>query len=92
MKSATLVSAALQLVVICSLIVKILAAQELQKTQHDPQIQRPTENANSTPVQGQDVWFISLGWNLIGYATIIIPAAFLIRMVKNSSFNEKEGI
>ncbi|EDO46818.1 predicted protein [Nematostella vectensis] len=29
-------------------------------------------------------------WNVVGYATIVIPAAVVIRMIKNSNFNEKE--
>lgn len=38
-----------------------------------------------------DNWIESLSWNLLGYATIIIPAAFIIRMLKNSKFNEQSG-
>ena len=36
-------------------------------------------------------WYASLFWNLLGYATIIIPGAFIIRAVKNSTFNESGG-
>lgn len=38
-----------------------------------------------------DNWIESLTWNLLGYATIIIPGAFIIRMLKNSNFNERSG-
>lgn len=38
-----------------------------------------------------DNWIESLAWNLLGYATIIIPAAFIIRMLKNSNFSERSG-
>lgn len=38
-----------------------------------------------------DNWVENLSWNLLGYATIIIPAAFIIRMLKNSNFSEKSG-
>ena len=36
-------------------------------------------------------WYASLLWNLLGYATIIIPGALIIRAVKNSTFNESGG-
>lgn len=38
-----------------------------------------------------DSWVESLAWNLLGYATIIVPAAVIIRMLKNSNFNERSG-
>jgi hypothetical protein len=36
-------------------------------------------------------WYIGLFWNLLGYATVIIPGAIIIRLVKNSNFNENAG-
>ena len=42
-------------------------------------------------VASSDNWIVNLTWNLLGYATIIIPAAFIIRMLKNSNFNERSG-
>lgn len=36
-------------------------------------------------------WYGGLFWNLLGYATVIVPGAILIRLVKNSNFNEKAG-
>ena len=39
----------------------------------------------------RDNWITNLSWNLLGYATIIIPGAFIIRMLKNSNFNERSG-
>ena len=38
-----------------------------------------------------DSWIENLMWNLLGYATIILPSAFIIRMLKNSNFNERSG-
>ena len=38
-----------------------------------------------------DSWMENLMWNLLGYATIIVPSAFIIRMLKNSNFNERSG-
>ena len=38
-----------------------------------------------------DNWVENLSWNLFGYATMIIPAAFVIHMIKNSNFNERSG-
>ena len=55
-----------------------------------------TENQKD-PSSGQNVevdndsWIENLMWNLLGYATIIVPAAFIIRMLKNSNFNERSG-
>ena len=36
-------------------------------------------------------WYIGLFWNLLGYATVIIPGAIIIRLVRNSNFNETSG-
>jgi len=36
-------------------------------------------------------WVQSFIWNIIGYALIIIPAYFFIRMIKTTNFYEKEG-
>ena len=38
-----------------------------------------------------DSWIENLMWNLLAYATIIVPAACIIRMLKNSNFNERSG-
>ena len=38
-----------------------------------------------------DSWIENLMWNLLGYATIIIPSALIIRMFKYSNFNERSG-
>ena len=40
---------------------------------------------------GNDSWIENLMWNLLAYATIIVPAALIIRMLKNSNFNERSG-
>ena len=36
-------------------------------------------------------WYMGLFWNLLGYATVIVPGAIIIRLVKNSNFNENGG-
>ena len=36
-------------------------------------------------------WYIGLFWNMLGYATVIVPGAIIIRLVKNSNFNESAG-
>ena len=38
-----------------------------------------------------DSWIENLMWNLLGYATIIVPSACIISMLKNSNFNERSG-
>lgn len=43
------------------------------------------------PKSEQTLWYTSLFWNLLGYATVIIPGALIIRAVKNSTFNESGG-
>ena len=49
------------------------------------------------PSSGQNVevdndsWIENLMWNLLGYATIIVPSACIISMLKNSNFNERSG-
>jgi len=45
----------------------------------------------TAPEAANDSWVESLAWNLLGYATIIVPAAVIIRMLKNSNFNEQSG-
>ena len=55
-----------------------------------------TENQKD-PSSGQNVevdndsWIEHLMWNLLGYATIIVPSACIISMLKNSNFNERSG-
>ena len=55
-----------------------------------------TENQKD-PSSGQNVevdnhsWIENLMWNLLGYATIIVPLACIISMLKNSNFNERSG-
>ena len=55
-----------------------------------------TENQKE-PSSGQNVevdndsWIEHLMWNLLGYATIIVPSACIISMLKNSNFNERSG-
>ena len=36
-------------------------------------------------------WYFGLFWNLLGYATVIVPGAIIIRMVKKSNFKDSGG-
>ncbi len=36
-------------------------------------------------------WFQSFLWNLLGYASVLIPVFLFVRMVKYSNFNERDG-
>lgn len=36
-------------------------------------------------------WLTNLLWNVLGYATLVVPFAILIRMVKQSNFKERGG-
>ena len=38
-----------------------------------------------------DRWIENLMWSLLACATIIVPSALIIRMLKNSNFNEQSG-
>lgn len=38
-----------------------------------------------------DSWFESLTCNLLGYATIIIPGSFILRMLRNSNLSARSG-
>ena len=107
MRTTVLVAVAFQLLFISSVIRKN-SAEEVESVQNysqgegsqprkgDQQVDEVQSEATASTAQGQgqgqDIWFVSLAWNIVGYATIVIPAAFIIRMIKNSSFNEKEGI
>ena len=51
----------------------------------------PSSGQNVEVDTRNDSWIENLMWNLLGYATIIVPAAFIIRMLKNSNFNERSG-
>ena len=105
MRTTVLVAVAFQLLFISSVIRKN-SAEEVESVQNysqgegsqprkgDQQVDEVQSEATVSTAQGQgqDIWFVSLAWNIVGYATIVIPAAFIIRIIKNSSFNEKEGI
>lgn len=66
--------------------VKVIAEESLGVTEGEKEASGGENNTSSS-----DNWVENLSWNLLGYATIIIPAAFIIRMLKNSNFNEKSG-
>ena len=48
-------------------------------------------NSESLKMDGRDFWVFNFLWNILGYATIILPFALLIRMVKHSNFKERGG-
>ena len=56
----------------------------------DTENQKEASSGQNAEVDN-DSWIENLMWNLLGYATIIVPAAFIIRMLKNSNFNERSG-
>ena len=39
----------------------------------------------------EDIWIIRLCLNLMGYATIFVPGAILIRYLRQSKYNETAG-
>ena len=59
-----------------------------EETPKDSEVQSG-ENENGTEIK--DNWIENLAWNLLGYATIIVPSAIFIRVLKNSNFNERSG-
>ena len=69
-----------------------LAIYRVQVKGEDALESNEREKETSTaPGAAKDSWVESLAWNLLGYATIIVPAAVIIRMLKNSNFNERSG-
>ena len=54
-------------------------------------LKKASSGQNAEVDTRNDSWIENLMWNLLGYATIIVPAAFIIRMLKNSNFNERSG-
>ena len=49
------------------------------------------DSASKKGTYERPTWYIGLFWNLLGYATVIVPGAIIIRLVKNSNFNETAG-
>ena len=70
--------------VICG--VKVIAEESLGVTEGGKEASGGEDKTSSS-----DNWVESLSWNLLGYATVILPAAFIIHMLKNSNFNERSG-
>lgn len=66
--------------------VKVVGQESLGVTEGEKEA-----SAGENKTSSSDNWVENLSWNLLGYATIIIPAAFIIRMLKNSNFNERSG-
>ena len=66
--------------------VNVIAEESLGVTEGEKEA---SDGENKT--SSSDNWVENLSWNLLGYATIIIPAAFIIRMLQNSNFNERSG-
>jgi len=66
--------------------VNVIAEESLGVTEGEKEASSGENKTSSS-----DNWVENLSWNLLGYATMIIPAAFIIRMLKNSNFNERSG-
>ena len=66
--------------------VNVIAEESLGVTEGE---KKASGGVHKSP--SSDNWVENLSWNLLGYATMIIPAAFVIRMIKNSNFNERSG-
>ena len=54
-------------------------------------LKKASSGQNAEVDTRNDSWIENLMWNLLGYATIIVPSAFIISMLKNSNFNERSG-
>ena len=68
--------------------VQVTGDENAENTESDPGV---NVKEGGREVSASDNWIMNLSWNLLGYATIIIPGAFIIRMLKNSNFNERSG-
>lgn len=68
-----------------------LATYGVQVIGEDTLVVTESDKDASAETSASNNWIEDLLWNLLGYATIIIPAAFIIRMLKNSNFNERTG-
>lgn len=66
--------------------VKVIAEESLGVTEGEKEASGGKNKTSSS-----DNWVENLSWNLLGYATVIFPAAFIVRMLKNSNFNERSG-
>ena len=66
--------------------VKVIAEESLGVTEGENEA-----SGGENKTSSGDNWVENLSWNLLGYATVILPAAFIIRMLKNSNFNERSG-
>lgn len=49
------------------------------------------EATTNAAVKQSGFWFNNLLWNILGYATLVVPFAIVIRIVKNSNFKERGG-
>ena len=72
--------------ILCGALVKAVENKESIKA-----VNLPEETVQDGAANSEDSWVESLMWNLLGYATIIVPSALVIRVLKNSNFNEKSG-
>lgn len=50
-----------------------------------------SDTGGTVAASADESWLTNLAWNLFGYATLIVPGIVIIRMIKNSSFNERAG-
>ena len=66
-------------------VVAVVFAQETDDNSSTLQQDQDKSNAKTA----DDNWVVDLAWNLLGYATLVVPGAIIIRMIKNSNFNER---
>ncbi|XP_013417275.1 adenosine 3'-phospho 5'-phosphosulfate transporter 1 isoform X2 [Lingula anatina] len=50
-----------------------------------------TTDEKSWVAELQDIWLVRLFLNLLGYASVFVPAGLLIRYLHNNNYNEKMG-
>lgn len=72
--------------IFCGALVKAVENKESIET-----VNLSEETGQDGAANSEDSWVESLMWNLLGYATIIVPSALVIRVLKNSNFNKKSG-
>ena len=53
--------------------------------------QKEASSGQNVEVDTTDSWIENLMWSLLAYTTIMVPSALIIRMLKNSNFNERSG-
>ena len=72
--------------ILCGALVKAVENKESVEA-----VNLAEETGQDGVANSEDSWVESLMWNLLGYATIIVPSALVIRVLKNSNFNKRSG-